>query len=77
MFSHTGNDVLHSLAASAKCTLRIDMVDMVGNKTYAQYRDFSVGSEADGYKLKIGSYSGTGKYVYNNLIRNTRVGGNS
>ena len=59
----TGNDVLHSLTRSGKCTLRIDLVELGGTKTYAQYRDFSIGSEAGGYKLKVGSYSGTGKYT--------------
>jgi len=53
--------------------LRIDMTDFDGNKTYALYDDFKVGSEAMKFDLEsVGSFTGTAgrcgtnKYVQKN-----------
>ena len=39
--------------------LRFDMEDWDGNTRYAEYATFRVTSEADNYRLLLGSYSGT------------------
>ncbi|XP_078486487.1 angiopoietin-2-like [Ciona intestinalis] len=39
--------------------LRIDLEDTSGVKAYARYERFSVGTEADGYRLSVSGYSGT------------------
>lgn len=41
-----------------KYELRVDIVDFHDNHKYAVYQDFKISSEEDGYRLKIGSYSG-------------------
>ena len=54
-----GNDNLHRLTAADDVTLRVDLEDFDGNKTYAEYTTFKVADEADKYRLSIGEYSGT------------------
>ena len=54
-----GNDNLHRLTAFDDVTLRVDLEDFEGNKTYAEYTTFKVADEADKYRLLIGGYSGT------------------
>jgi len=39
--------------------LRIDMVDVNGNKLYATYDEFQVSSQFQLYKLSLRQYSGT------------------
>ena len=57
--SCTGNDNLHLLTAGRRQVLRVDMVDLEGNKLYAEYDNFTVGSEAEQYKItSLGQYSG-------------------
>ncbi|VDI44536.1 Hypothetical predicted protein [Mytilus galloprovincialis] len=53
-----GNNYVHTLTASGKNELRIDMVDTSNNKKYAVYRIFSIGDAASKYKLTVGNYSG-------------------
>ncbi|XP_031719179.1 fibrinogen gamma chain [Anarrhichthys ocellatus] len=55
-----GNEKIHllSTAASMPTVLRIELVDWEGNKKYADYTAFSVGSEIDMYRLQYGYYSG-------------------
>ncbi|KAM3863869.1 microfibril-associated glycoprotein 4-like [Diretmus argenteus] len=43
-----------------KYELRVDMEDFQGNKVFAQYSSFSVGSEADGYKLHVSGFKNGG-----------------
>ena len=54
-----GNDNLHRLTATDDVTLRVDLEDFDGNKTYAEYTTFKVENKTDKYRLLIGGYSGT------------------
>ncbi|XP_071141723.1 fibrinogen-like protein A [Mytilus edulis] len=53
-----GNHYVHTLTASGKYELRINMVDKNNNKKYAVYQSFSIGNAASKYKLSVGDYSG-------------------
>ena len=48
---------LHELTARP-ATLRVELEDFEGKKKYAEYEQFSISGEEDGYKLNFGSYSG-------------------
>ena len=52
--------------------MRIDLADWEGNKRYAEFNNFIVGSETNDYDLEsIGSYSGTaGRYTALNYRSN-------
>ncbi|XP_049548195.1 angiopoietin-related protein 1-like [Anopheles darlingi] len=55
-----GLEHIHQLTKNRKFELLVEMMDFAGNHGYARYSDFQVGSESEGYSLKIlGSYSGT------------------
>lgn len=59
-----GNYYVHTLTASGKYELRIDIVDKSNNKKYAVYKSFSIGDAASKYKLTVGDYSGNaGDYL--------------
>ncbi|XP_052085422.1 fibrinogen-like protein A isoform X2 [Mytilus californianus] len=53
-----GNNYMHTLTASGKYELRIDMVDKSNKKKYAVYKRFSIGDAASKYGLTVGDYSG-------------------
>lgn len=58
-----GNDVLHEMAGDESFlgnhqTLRVDMEQFNGEKTYAVYSTFFVENEASKYYAKVGRYSG-------------------
>ena len=54
-----GNDDLHLLTSDGRQVLRIDLEDWDGNKRYATYDNFNVGSEQQHYILSsLGTYSG-------------------
>ncbi|XP_041790044.1 fibrinogen gamma chain [Chelmon rostratus] len=55
-----GNEKMHLLTASSTIptVLRIELVDWDGNKRYADYTMFRIGSEADMYRLTYGYYFG-------------------
>jgi len=55
-----GLENIHRLTLSRKHELRVDMEDFEGNKVFARYSSFSVGSEADGYKLVVGGFKSGG-----------------
>ena len=55
---YLGNNALHLLTLKRSCDLRIEMTDFDNTKKYAEYKDFKVGYEKDGYKLNLGKYSG-------------------
>ncbi len=58
--SVVGNRLLHNMTSSRKYSLRIDLEDFEGNTSYALYGQFTVGPEADGFRLELReSYSGT------------------
>ena len=56
-----GLEKLHQLAAPGRgVTLRVDLkhMDFPGEIKYAEYTLFEISDEQDGYRLKIGGYSG-------------------
>ncbi|XP_008063791.1 fibrinogen alpha chain [Carlito syrichta] len=52
-----GNDYLH-LLTQRNSVLRVELEDWAGKGAYAEYH-FQVGSEAEGYPLRVSSYEGT------------------
>ncbi|CAB4025896.1 Hypothetical predicted protein, partial [Paramuricea clavata] len=53
-----GLDKIHRLTTSStQSILRIDMWDFAGTHAFAEYKNFSVASESDSYKLNIGNFS--------------------
>ncbi|XP_052774602.1 fibrinogen C domain-containing protein 1-like [Mya arenaria] len=54
-----GLETLHKLTTSEDYSLRVNLMDFEGNKAYAEYSTFNIGSEDSGYKLSLGKYSGT------------------
>ncbi|XP_036621467.1 fibrinogen alpha chain-like [Trichosurus vulpecula] len=52
-----GNEYLH-LLTQRESVLRVELEDWDGNEVYAEY-NVHVGSEAEGYVLRISSYEGT------------------
>ena len=53
-----GNNNIHCLTSSGSQRLRVDLKDWEGNTRYAEYSQFSVGSEDDNFRLSIGEYTG-------------------
>ena len=53
-----GLDKIHRLTVSSSKKLRVDLEDLHGNKVFAEYSSFSVGSERAKYLLGLGVYSG-------------------
>uniref|UniRef100_A0A2K6K9F4 Fibrinogen C-terminal domain-containing protein n=1 Tax=Rhinopithecus bieti TaxID=61621 RepID=A0A2K6K9F4_RHIBE len=51
-----GNDNIHALTAQGTSELRVDLVDFEGNRQFAKYRSFKVASEAEKYKLVLGTF---------------------
>ncbi|XP_051514455.1 microfibril-associated glycoprotein 4-like [Myxocyprinus asiaticus] len=51
-----GLENVHLLTNRHQYELRVDLEDFSGNKAYALYQKFSVSSEANGYRLNIGSF---------------------
>uniref|UniRef100_K1R3Q3 Fibrinogen C domain-containing protein 1 n=1 Tax=Magallana gigas TaxID=29159 RepID=K1R3Q3_MAGGI len=54
-----GNKDIHLLTSKTKQELRIDPQKFSGEKAYAKYSRFTVGSESEENKLSVGGYSGT------------------
>ena len=56
-----GNNHIHHLAKIKykNFMLRIELEDWDGDKKYAEYTEFWIGSEADKFALNVGGYSGT------------------
>uniref|UniRef100_A0A8W8IU46 Fibrinogen C-terminal domain-containing protein n=1 Tax=Magallana gigas TaxID=29159 RepID=A0A8W8IU46_MAGGI len=54
-----GNEDIHLLTSKTKQELRVDLQKFSGEKAYAKYSRFTVGSESEKYKLSVGGYSGT------------------
>ena len=54
-----GNDKIHRLTASRPSSLRVELEDWNGVKTYAKYGRFNIGNEQAQYRLEVSSYSGT------------------
>ncbi|XP_039254814.2 microfibril-associated glycoprotein 4-like [Styela clava] len=53
-----GLEKLHRLTSDGDFELRIDLEDWEGNKRYAKYSSFSIGSASTKYQLNVGKYSG-------------------
>ncbi len=53
-----GLDKIHRLTVSSSDKLRVDLEDIHGNTTFAEYSSFSVANETAKYQLNIGNYSG-------------------
>ncbi|XP_076804784.1 zonadhesin-like isoform X1 [Clavelina lepadiformis] len=53
-----GLEILHRITTSSAQDLRVDLEDFNGNKRYAKYSTFRVGSSADNYRLSVRDYSG-------------------
>ncbi|XP_060055323.1 ficolin-1-like [Erinaceus europaeus] len=53
-----GNDNIHALTAQGNIELRVDLVDFEDNHKFAHYKVFKMGSEAEKYKLVLGSFVG-------------------
>uniref|UniRef100_K1QP83 Tenascin-R n=1 Tax=Magallana gigas TaxID=29159 RepID=K1QP83_MAGGI len=53
-----GNEDIHLLTTLTKNELRVDLQKFSGEKAYAKYSKFSVGSESEKYKIVVGGYSG-------------------
>ena len=53
-----GLEYMHQLTSSRPYTLRIDLTGFHGDSRYAKFSTFEVTSEADKYRLLLGSYSG-------------------
>lgn len=53
-----GNEPLHAMTSSARYSLRIDILDWEGNRTYAEYDRFRVAAEHDRYELHVSGYYG-------------------
>ncbi|CAB4005984.1 Hypothetical predicted protein [Paramuricea clavata] len=63
-----GLDKIHRLTTSStQSILRIDMWDFARTHAYAEYKNFSVASESDSYKLNIGNFSGNAGDSFSNL----------
>uniref|UniRef100_A0A8W8IS25 Fibrinogen C-terminal domain-containing protein n=1 Tax=Magallana gigas TaxID=29159 RepID=A0A8W8IS25_MAGGI len=54
-----GNENIHLLTERTSQELRVDLKKFSGEKAYAKYSMFTVGSESLKYKLTVGGYSGT------------------
>uniref|UniRef100_A0A8W8ISS0 Fibrinogen C-terminal domain-containing protein n=1 Tax=Magallana gigas TaxID=29159 RepID=A0A8W8ISS0_MAGGI len=54
-----GNEDIHFLTSRTKQEIRVDLQKFSGEKAYAKYSTFTVGSESQKYKLTVGGYSGT------------------
>ena len=47
-----GNDNIHSISTSGKQVLRIDLEAISGEKSFAEYRGFSIDAESRNYALR-------------------------
>ena len=54
-----GNKYIHALTAASAQEMRIELGSWEDKRVYARYGQFSVGSEADGFRLNVSAYSGT------------------
>ncbi|XP_026055743.1 microfibril-associated glycoprotein 4-like isoform X1 [Carassius auratus] len=55
-----GLENMYQLTRKNKYMLRVDLEDFQGNKAFALYSSFSVGPEADGYKLQVSGFKDGG-----------------
>ncbi|XP_030019386.1 microfibril-associated glycoprotein 4-like [Sphaeramia orbicularis] len=51
-----GLETMHLLTQAKTYELRVDLEDFEGQRVYAHYSSFAVGSETDGYQLNLGNF---------------------
>ncbi|XP_026120490.1 microfibril-associated glycoprotein 4-like [Carassius auratus] len=51
-----GLENMNQLTRNRRDTLRVDLEDFEGNQVFAVYSSFSVGPEADGYRLHVSGF---------------------
>ena len=59
VFHILGNEALHLLTKASKQELRVDLQKFTGEKAFAKYSIFAVGSGSEKNKLTVGGYRGT------------------
>ncbi|XP_062606267.1 ryncolin-1-like isoform X3 [Saccostrea cucullata] len=60
-----GNEAIHLLTKRKEHELRVDLQKFTGEKAFAKYSKFSVGSESQKFKLTVTGYSGTAGDSFN------------
>ena len=55
---NSGNLALHAITSQGLYELKVELEDWDGNKTFAQYDYFKVGSYEYKYRLAVSGYSG-------------------
>ncbi|XP_059140064.1 fibrinogen-like protein A [Physella acuta] len=67
---YLGNENIYLITSKRQHELRVDLT-MNGVNYFAKYSNFSITSEADGYRLQVSGYSGTAGdgLVYHNLMK--------
>ncbi|XP_059514469.1 ficolin-2-like [Myotis daubentonii] len=53
-----GNEHIHALTAQGTNELRVDLVDFQGNRHFAKYQSFRLGSKDEKYPLILGAFAG-------------------
>ncbi|XP_054012624.1 protein scabrous-like [Hylaeus anthracinus] len=53
-----GNELLHELTRDNCTRLRVDMLDIYGERWRAEYESFEIDSAATGYRLRVDGYAG-------------------
>ena len=56
-----GNEHIHTLTNTGNFELRIDFVNMSGVQHYAKYRNFSVDTEVNKYRLHVGKVTSSSR----------------
>ncbi|XP_009294426.1 microfibril-associated glycoprotein 4-like [Danio rerio] len=67
-----GLENLYQLTRQKKFMLKVDLEDFTGRRGFAQYSSFSVGSEAEGYKLQVSAFTDGGagdSLAYHNQMK--------
>uniref|UniRef100_A0A6J0UVX8 Angiopoietin-4 isoform X1 n=1 Tax=Pogona vitticeps TaxID=103695 RepID=A0A6J0UVX8_9SAUR len=54
-----GNEAVHLLTSQGAYSLRVELQDWEGNRAFAQYEKFRLGSERQRYRLFLKGYTGT------------------
>ncbi|KAL0595282.1 Angiopoietin-4, partial [Plecturocebus cupreus] len=66
-----GNEVVYQLTNRTPYSLRVELQDWEGHKTYAQYEHFQLGSEGQLYRLSLGGYHGSAGRQSSMVLQNT------
>lgn len=69
MMSVPGLETIHLLTLRKPYELRLEMEDFEGTKVYVHYSSFSVGPEAEGYKLSVSGFKDGGAGELNKLLK--------